>query len=352
MQHAESLLRAILDSIQDAVVTIEVGRVIFANHAFCVLTGYTYEELASVNLRRLISPNELTAEQNTFLVNFPMLLESLPNKTFRDQMVMYRKDGSSFYAAVTVTLIEHPTGEHPQRYVIAIRDVTEEKELEDQKSRFIANASHDLRSPLTTLCTRLYLLRKQPEKAEQHISLMELAAKRMTGLIDDLLDVTRFERGLFPIRRQETNVTSLVHEVVEMQRSEADKKSIRLQAWTPGEAVIASVDVNRLAQVVLNLVGNAISYTPHGGMVMVELRSNGKAVIITVHDTGVGIPHQHLHRVFEPFFRVNNETTVGTGLGLSITKAIIELHGGIITVDSSPGLGSTFTVTLPLRAAG
>ncbi len=168
----------------------------------------------------------------------------------------------------------------------------------------------------------------------------------MKLLVEDLLDISRFERGVIQLQRQEIILQDLIAEVLTAQQPLAQEKAIRLCSDLPLEPLLVRVDANRIAQVITNLVVNALNYTPSGGQVTVRL-SVEPDITLRVEDTGVGIPSDLLGRIFEPFFRAHENAARGTGLGLTIAREIVEAHGGAITVESVVGQGSVFTVRLP-----
>jgi len=235
--------------------------------------------------------------------------------------------------------------------VLVVRDITEEKQLEEQKSKFIANASHELRTPLTNLKTRLYLLRRQPERSQEHLGVIERVTGRMAQLVDDLLDVTRFERGAIQLAEQVVTLQGIVRDVVEMQRPEAARKQIALTLEMQPEPVRVVGDADRLTQVMVNLVINAVNYTPDSGSIFICLNIENNLAQIRIIDTGMGIGPEHMRRIFEPFFRASEGAVRGTGLGLSISREIARLHGGDIVVHSEVAKGSTFILSLPLAIA-
>src|SRR5262249_16929043 len=151
--------------------------------------------------------------------------------------------------------------------VTVVRDITEEKQLQAQKFAFLSNASHELRTPLTNFKTRLYLVRRQPERLMEHISVLEQVTDRIPTLVEDLLDISRFERQTISRQRRNVILQHLIEDVVQVQRPEALLKNIQLSMQMPEEPVTTSVDPNRIIQVLINLIINAINYTPHGGSV-------------------------------------------------------------------------------------
>ncbi len=344
LHRQQTLLQTILDSMGEGVLYSKDYRIRYANRALAELTGYRIEDL--LDQPSSILKSDQASEEDARLLTDRVAELGL---TWRGETKLRRKDGTDFDAALTITLMTQPRGEITGAVMI-IRDITAEKQLQEQKARFIANASHELRTPLTNIKTRLYLMRKQPERINEHSVALERAADQMASLVEDLLDISRFERGVISVEREDVILQNLITDVVEAQQPEAARKHITLMADIPSQPVSSCIDQNRIAQVITNLVVNAINYTPEGRHVSVQLRAEAAGcAVIKVQDTGIGIAPEHLTRVFEPFYRVNDNIGRGTGLGLSISKEIIALHGGTLTVDSELGKGSTFTVQLPIR---
>jgi PAS domain S-box-containing protein len=341
-------LRAIMDSMNEGVFGVVFGEkpTKYANVSFQKLTGYSSDDW-SFDLLKLTS-TDLPSE---FVNGIDTIYEQLTQSGFwQGEGPVQRKDGSCFDAHVFVTRIDNMDGRAIGTVTI-VRDVSHEKALEQQKSFFVANASHELRTPITNLMTRLYLLKRQPEALDTHLGVLDEIARRMRTLVEDLLDHSRFERGVIPLEPKVIDLCELIEQVVNLQMPEAEKKHIELQSVLPETKLTAMVDPERMIQVLTNLIINAIHYTPEGGLVKVSAGTvqqggSSEVVVINVQDSGIGIPGALLPNVFKPFFRVS-EKTKGTGLGLSIAHDIVMAHGGDITVDSQPGIGSRFTVALP-----
>jgi signal transduction histidine kinase len=272
-------------------------------------------------------------------------------QTWRGEFPIRRRDGTTFDAGLTVNVVLMSNGEDQGR-VEVIRDISEATALQAQRDRFIANASHELRTPITNIKMRLYLLRKEPHKLTDHLHTLEAVVGRMEGLVDDLLDVSRFERGIIKLRQEDVVMQDLLERVAEDQHPHADQKQITLEVQIPLEPLHVAGDYDRLVQVFTNLLTNAINYTPETGVITLSLTTESDRdrdfVVARVRDTGIGIPRDQLPNVFEPFFRGAEGAAKGTGLGLTICREIVESHGGIIQVDSEPDKGSVFTVKLEL----
>lgn len=354
LEHEQAQLRTILNAMEEAVIYWEADglamRVRYVNQAFSALTGYPQAEIIN-------APNFYTnlilepRERAQFL---GLTGEKSGASNLRFETKLRRQDGSAFDAVVTSTrLAPSASGPAKIRGVALFRDVSQEKLLQEQKDRFIAHASHEMRTPLTNVKLRLYLLKIQPEKADEHIKVLEQVSARMQELVENLLDVSRFERGIMRLKRSSTELQQVIKDVVVMQRPHADEKSIVLDLTLPSATYRAEVDPDRLAQVVTNLVINAINYTPRGGRMEValeQLSSNEMAIRVT--DSGIGMSAETLSHVFTPFFRASEGVSRGTGLGLTISLEIVKLHGGRIEVTSQEGDGTTFLVILPITQNG
>jgi PAS domain S-box-containing protein len=345
-------LSAILDSMSEGVLYGEIANgqmhLYYANRAMARLTGYAEAEWR--NDFCLIFQRQMGMDELQTLLR--QVEQSLSVRGWwKGELKMGRKDGSQFLASASAAYVERPES-NSMRFVGVLRDISQEKALAEQKARFVAHASHELRTPLTNVKTRLYLMRKQPEKLVEHMRVLEAVTDRMRRLVEDLLDLSRFERGTLELQIVEQDLCALLTHVVELQRPEAERKGLHIKSEIPQSPIVLAFDYERLTQVLTNLLTNAINYTAPGGQITVRLsvqpceHLNTTCAVIHVEDTGVGIAEEHLPSVFQPFFRVPSDVQ-GTGLGLSIAREIILMHGGDIFLESTPGKGSTFTVKLP-----
>ena len=241
-----------------------------------------------------------------------------------------------------------------QRVVIVCHDITSLKQLEKLKTDFVANASHELRTPVASIKgfaeTLLVGALEDKDVAERFIAIIHKEAERMSKLINDLLDLSRLEIKNLEIKKSLVNVEKLVEESVSYLAEQARKKNIKIEIKT--EKQLPQIYANRemLKRAFLNLIDNGIKYTPQGGSINITAFSQDGYVIIKFADTGIGIPQEDLPRIFERFYRVDKARSnkfKGTGLGLSIVKHIIEQHQGAVEVESEVGKGTTFIVKLP-----
>jgi PAS domain S-box-containing protein len=349
-------LHAILNSMTEGVVFLDQrAHARYLNPALTSLTGYSAEEWQGDTLS--IGMSICDMDKDTFYALRQRVVDVLGRAgIWQENMRFHRRDGTVFDAAVTSNRVDEPGGREVGT-VIMIRDISQEKALEEQKSRFVARASHELRTPLANLKTRLYLIPKQPQRFDEHMNVIRQVTQRMERLVDDLLDMSRLERGVIALHRRDTVLQHLIYDVADTQRPEADYKQIQLYVEMPDEPLYIAVDSDRMTQVITNLVANAIKYTLQGGRVTIRLHTidatdqHPASAVISIVDSGIGIASEHLPYLFQPFFRVD-ENTKGTGLGLSIARDIVELHEGRIEVESKLGSGTCFRVFLALTGAG
>lgn len=239
--------------------------------------------------------------------------------------------------------------------LLVIGDVTESRRLEAVRRDFVANASHELKTPVASIRAAAEILREgaldDPPAAARFTEQLERESMRLSRIVSDLLDLSRLETGHEPPER--VSLGRLVGEETERLRDEAHAAGVHLEVETDDDARIEG-SARDLALLVRNLVDNAIGYTPAGGRVDVTVRADPEQVVLEVRDTGIGIPQRDLPRVFERFYRVDrarSRETGGTGLGLAIVKHVAENQGAPVEVTSELGVGTTFTVTFPATPA-
>ncbi len=240
--------------------------------------------------------------------------------------------------------------------VTVLRDITRLRELDRLKSRFVSNVSHELRTPIATIKLYASLMRQAPpEKLKEHLDVLAREAERQARLVEDILQVSRIDAGRLRMNPQPTALNGLTEVAVVSHQALAQNRGLSLEHRPTQPGPVALVDTERLMQVLNNLVENAVRYTPEGGKVVVSTgkeEAEGQVwATVTVTDTGIGIPEEELPHIFDRFFRGKEPRRMqvpGSGLGLAIVKEIVELHGGRVTVESQVGVGSTFTVWLPL----
>jgi two-component system phosphate regulon sensor histidine kinase PhoR len=237
-------------------------------------------------------------------------------------------------------------------WVAVLQDITYLKELDRMKSEFVSTVSHDLRSPLTTVrgyADLVGILGPVTEQQREALEKIRRATVQMNELIGDLLDLGKIEAGI-DMQMEPCPLSEIVAEIADSLAPNATLHGLDLQVVIAPELPMVQGNAGRMRQVVANLVGNAIKYTPQGGKIQVALARKGSEIVLSVSDTGIGIAPEDQEQLFQRFFRVRTPETEhipGTGLGLAIVRSIVEMHGGRIAVESAPGKGSTFTVALP-----
>lgn len=233
------------------------------------------------------------------------------------------------------------------------------KELDRLKSSFVSSVSHELRTPLSSIMGFAEFLEEEVGGSlspEQHgfVAQLQAGAQRLNHLVDDLLDFARLESGDFRLMPREGDLTEKVRDIVTSFQPQARRAQLQLETTMPPSPVVVTMDAERIGQVVANLVGNALKFTPAGGKVTVAVLPDSSQVRVEVRDTGVGIAPEHLEKLFQKFYQVDPTLTRekgGAGLGLAIARALIHAHGGDMGVLSRVGHGSTFWFTLPLTHA-
>ena len=239
--------------------------------------------------------------------------------------------------------------------VVFADDQTEVARLERARKEFLSNVSHELRTPLSSIKLMLETVVESPDDEAADIFLPQVLVQvdRLASLVGQLLDQARAESGQLKLNLRDVDLEEVAGQIVATFEPQASNKGVRLelQAMRP---VRVEADPDRLAQVVVNRVDNALRHTPAGGSVRVELDANGNDAIMRVRDTGVGIPYRDLPHIFERFYVVDRSRTResgGAGLGLAIVKGIVEAHGGTVSTESMLGAGTVFTIHLPIMRA-
>jgi signal transduction histidine kinase len=236
--------------------------------------------------------------------------------------------------------------------VLILKDVTEPRRLEEMKSNLVSTVSHQLRTPLTSIRMAIHLLleEKVGPLTEKQVELLLTArdeSDALHGILANLLDISRMESGRLQMEFQDVSPATLVTEAVAPFRRAAQDGGVEMETKLPGDLPTVCADAGQIGHVFANLLSNALRYTAPGGRITVSAEADERMVRFSVSDTGSGIPHQFLQRIFEHFFRVpEQKSETGAGLGLAIAKQIVEAHGGHINVESQEGKGTTFSFTL------
>ncbi len=320
--------------------------IIEANDALLEMVGYTRADMEArrMNWREMTPPEYKSLDQAA--------LEELAQHgrctPFEKEYI--RKDGSRIPVLLGIAELQHD----PKLYICFALDISARKALEQRKDDFIGMASHELKTPITTIKVQEQILRRRLQKqgaqdAVDALLKMETQINRLTTLINDLLDVSKMQSGKLAYRQETFDADSFIRETVEAVQQTNPHYKIVLHGTVQHQL---SGDRERLNQVLINLLNNAIKYSPQTSHVDVFVATNKNTLTISVRDYGIGIPHEQLSKIFERFYRVQDSMHKGfpgLGMGLYISAEIVRYHGGRITVESEEGRGSTFHMLLPLH---
>ncbi|MDF9715190.1 PAS domain S-box protein [Nocardioides sp. ChNu-153] len=357
------LFRATLDAVPDAVVIVDgQGVIVTANTQVEGVFGYRPAELEQQLIEVLVPTRLRTGHprRRSSYTRRPMGLL---------QLAAVRRDGTEFPAEISLAPIE--LGDGTTWTAATVRDISERIRLEAESERLrdemLATVTHELRTPLTVIIGYVDMLLEldetlRPEARRTMLGKVARSAHRELTLVNDLLTLATGTLHAVPLELEDVDLDALVRTTVAERRTEAASRAVTLVArlsdadaerGTAGAAArapVARADPQRLRQVLDNLLGNALKFTPAGGRVVLGVEVLGDSVVLTVADTGPGIPVEERERIFERLYRVPTaiaDAVPGTGLGLAIVKAIVEAHRGTVAVTSEMGTGSTFTVQLP-----
>lgn len=345
-------LRAILDATGEGIFYIEDFRFEYVNPALCRMVGYLATELIGQKLDFIHIPIEDNRPNATGDVFTNLLSGTMNFSDHNDVARLRRKDGSEFYANITFTLVGGPGAER-MRMVGVVRDVSRQLALQEQRMRFITNAAHELRTPLTSFALRLHMIRKQPERMHHHLDSLERVSGYMKDLVEDMLALTRYEKGSMELVRGTLDLRDIIRSTVDSVMLFAQERGITLHVDMPDRPVKGQFDAERMGKMVEKLMTNAISFSQRQTEVRLILdvveMTGLKHARITLEDTGDPMDSHTLETIFEPFSRPGLGDQVDTGMGLALAYAIARLHGGIMVASSLPNQPNRIVTTLPLN---
>lgn len=347
LQMSEAKLRRIVESNIIGIIFYDVmGKITEANDAFLKLMGYTKTDLKKGRIQLdTISPKEYVKDDTKALEEIKVKGVCAPyEKEF------FRKDGSRISVFIGAASLDQLSNER----VAFVLDITDRKQLERQKDDFIGIATHELKTPVTSIKAYTQALERRFKKSNDetsayHLKKMDAQVNKLTNLISDLLDVTKIEGGQLQLHIQKFKFDELVMEVVEELQRTTEKHTITMNMQAKKHIIS---DRERIGQVLTNLISNAIKYSPNSSKIIVDVSQEKQNVAVCVRDFGIGIPKDKQDKLFERFYRVSSphgETFPGLGLGLYISSEIVKRLGGRIWVESSEGKGSSFCFTMPLK---
>jgi two-component system phosphate regulon sensor histidine kinase PhoR len=348
----KSRIRTVLESLPDGVGVINAqGQVVLMNPAFLHHLGLPPDTEAGQQIEKYIEDAQLCCLIREISQGQHVDYEDIP---LHELMISDEK----FIQARSRPVL----GDRRQCLgaVVNLVDITNMKIIDRMKSEFVAKVSHELRSPLATIHEQLVHVLgdmvKESSSVDPHIL---VRAKEKThgliSLIGDLLDLSRIEAGMVTQEPKQVRLEKLLSDIVDFMKDKAGEKNQTLTLHLPAEPLPAlNADPLALESIFGNLITNALNYSQAGGAIRIKVELAGLSVRVSIIDNGFGIEARHLEKIFERFYRVKDEKTrfiTGTGLGLPIVKGLVDSMGGFINVESTPGSGSTFTVTLPVKGA-
>ncbi|MCD9025914.1 two-component system histidine kinase PnpS [Cohnella silvisoli] len=343
-------LQSVLDNMTSGVVMIaHDGRITLYNRQAELLLGST--------LRERVGRSYTEIRQHFELVG--LIREGLENPVpLHEELTVYYPEERLLEINIVPMRL---SGDEEPGLLLVVQDVTAIRRLERMRSEFVANVSHELKTPVAAVKgfaeTLLSGAMNDPETARSFLTIIQDESERLNRLIGDILELSKIESRRSPLQFSPIDLPMFLARMTELLSAEAAKKEIVLDVQTE-EGLFLEADEDRLGQILMNLMQNGINYTPEGGKVKVRAEifttndgEEEEMVRITVSDTGIGIPKKDIPRIFERFYRVDkarSRSSGGTGLGLSIVKHLAELHHGTIRVESTVGVGSQFILELPL----
>ena len=359
--------RLLAEEASDIVILHEAdGRILYASSALERVLKRAAADLGQHRFFDLIHPDDV---QEAAKINAIPLPGQMLTATYRT----LHGDGHYVWIETTTRGIYDPQTGALRNTISVSRDVTQRMnhELEVKaaqeraesankaKSQFLANMSHELRTPLNAVIGFTDLMRQRTfgplgnERYEEYATLIYDSGQLLLDLISDMLDMAKIEAGRLELNHERVDVNGTVEDCVRMLRDRAENNGLELTLSLPKEPLFLIADKRAVKQILLNLLTNAIKFTPAGGHVGVSARYGDGLATITVRDTGVGIPASELPRLGNPFEQVNSDPMLakgGSGLGLALVRALMEKHGGTLAIDSEEGSGTTARITFPLVA--
>lgn len=335
---------AVVENLVEGVVAFDPkGKVLFSNPSARRILGLEAKALQGLTVWEVIRHQELAG-----------LVEACRHLALHET----RHAEIVLHAPVPMVLevyaLPVPFSNKKQGSVIVLHDVTELRRLEQVRAEFIDNVSHELRTPLTAIVGYLETLLDEPSldtpNNRKFVHVAHQHAERLSRLVNDLRSLSEIEAGNIAVRSEELDLEGVVEDVCEMFRSQVIKKNLQFVNQIPGSLQVRT-DRDRLMQILVNVVDNAVKYTPAGGTISFQVRQGGERVALQVKDTGQGIPSRDLARVTERFYRVDRARSReegGTGLGLSIVKHLVQLLGSKLRIYSEVGKGTTIELDLPV----
>ena len=343
LQHEQARLRGILASVAEGIIAVDAkGRVTLVNPQAADLLEVSQQEVAGAMGGELPLPGnviELFSRclQANRLCGSEFELDN-PRRRLAIELAPIRTGDDEGWGAVAV-----------------VRDITAERQLEQMRRQFISDASHEIKTPLTSIGGFAAAIADgtagTPEERTRSAALIVREVERLTRLVNELLDLSRIESGAVKLELAAVELPELIGDAVEAFSGQAQEKEVRITVEVPSDLPSVRADADRVYQILVNLLSNALRFSPPAGEIGIRARADNGYVRVGVKDSGPGIPGDQLGRIWERFHRADASRARqdgGTGLGLAIVRSIVEAHGGKVSAESEVGSGSTFSFTLPV----
>jgi signal transduction histidine kinase len=356
-QGHQSRLDAVLNSIPDGVATTDAdGRLTYTNLPMATLLGLKDAVGAGSERDRteeLPGMLALLDSQWKLAEGDPLLAEENRDRPVVAELTREENAQRRFMRVARHPICIVGSNQH-ETHVWTIRDITQQKLAEEMRDQFVDTATHELRTPLANIKAYAETLALADvidvEQQKQFLNTINSEATRLARFVDDLLSVSSMELGSLSLNKQVTDLGRMLNDVLSKIRAQVDEKQLELEVAFPDKFPEPKLDKDKIAAVLVNLLGNAVKYTPSGGRVVFRVHFTDQEIELSVVDTGVGIAAEEVPKVFDKFFRSDDprvQEQTGTGLGLALAQEVVRLHGGRIVVESELNKGSTFTVFLP-----
>ncbi|WP_316757243.1 ATP-binding protein [Pedobacter aquatilis] len=324
------------------------GEVTFFNQKWLDFAGMNFEDLRDFGYHQMMHPDEIS--------DFQAGLEqaAASGQPHVSEMRFKNTEGKYIWHMNIASPILDENGQI-KMWVGSTTDIQKLKEEDQRKADFVSLLSHELKTPVTSIKGYIQLMQReikknnlQKEKIESGLDRVDRLVKQLTGLVSDMLDLSRIETGRLDLNRKTVVLNTLVTEVVEDFRMTAPERDITI---TQSEELVTQLDHDKIAQVLINLISNAIKYSPAKSPINIEISKSDQNGMVSITDQGIGIAEKDHKKIFERFYRVEGKDEKhfsGFGIGLYLAHSIIERHGGKLTIQSKPQKGSTFTFSIPL----
>ncbi len=353
LQRNENKLRDIIENQKDVIFELdEYGKFTFVSDAARTILGYSGNELIGKNIKDI------------FKVDVETGIVRNEESYMKMEVIFERQDKKNISLDITWKNIKGNLNKF-KGAVGSIRDITDHKLLDEYiktdkiKTENFTNLSHDLRTPLNVINSTLQVvdlykkenIKDQGEKLDNYLDVMKKNVYRLIKLVNNIIDISKLDSGFYKLNCTYGNMVEVVEDTCMLAVDYAKSKEITLQFDTTEEEMYSDFDEDKIERVVLNLLSNALRFTPRGGYIMVNMNMESENIIISIKDSGIGIEKEKIDLIFDKFTQLNKSNlrgTAGSGLGLSIVKSLIELHGGIIEVHSEINKGSNFIIRLPI----